>query len=306
MSFARRTPEDLMIADVHGKPMRDAAAHVIDAARAVVRAELDAGRDAATALTRGQGMVEDWLMALGEPSCQPGELYARRIEAVLDRLVAKVGAERAARWLREPQAPLFGNSPLRALVVHRIIAVEGLVDALPATTDADPESVDTGSGRTVDAPEPVDDPPDPDVETGAGERDRPLLDDHTLRSRAADLDRRLQNLARDHEALWQDLDKAVEGDESLDRDGATRRRLVVLATVIPQLVPLLGATDAPVRSVYVVEHAAARPVEGVFLSAAHAERWIADSGRSRGTVVLTRHALEHPDLTPELRQRRDA
>ena len=81
---------------------------------------------------------------------------------------------------------------------------------------------------------------------------------------------------------------------------------MVLATVIPQLVPLLGGTDAPVRTVYVIEHAAARPIEGVFLSAAHAERWITDTGRSRDTVLLTRHALEHPDLTPELRQRRDA
>ena len=306
MSFPPGTPEDLMAAGVFGERVRDAAAHVIDAARAVVRAELDAGRDAATAMTRGLSMVEAWLMALGEPGYEPAEVYARRIEAVLDRLLDKVGAERAAPWLREPHALLFGNSPLRALVVHRIIAVEALVDALPATTDADPEAADTDSERTVDAPEPVDDPLAPDVETGGGERDRPLLDGHMLRSRAADLDRRLQDLARDHEALWQDLDKAVEGDEWLDPDGTTRRRLVVLATVIPQLVPLLGGKDAPVRSVYVVEHAAARPVEGVFLSEAHAERWIADTGRSRGTLALTRHALEHPDLTPELRQRRDA
>ena len=295
-----------MAADVHGEPMRDAAAHVIDAARAVVRAELDAGRDAATALTRGLIMVEDWLMALGEPGYEPAELYARRIEAVLDRLLAKVGAERAARWLREPHAVLLGNSPLRALVVHRIIAVEAVVDALPATTDADPDAPDTGSERTVDAPEPVDDPPDPDGEPGHAKRDRPLLDDHMLRSRAADLDQRLQNLARDHEALWQDLDSAAEDDESLDPDGATRRRLVVLATVIPQLVPLLDGTDAPVRTVYVIEHAAARPIEGVFLSATHAERWITDTGRSRGLFLLTHHALEQPDLTPELRQRHDA
>ena len=76
-----------------------------------------------------------------------------------------------------------------------------------------PTPLDTDSERTVDAPEPVDDPRDPDVETGRGEQDRPLLDDHMLRSRAADLDRRMQNLAHDHEALWQDLDRAVEGDE---------------------------------------------------------------------------------------------
>ena len=141
MSDWRRPPLDDRVTEVSPQQLREHAAHVIDVVRANVRYELDGDADAAGAVLNGVVVLEGWLRAVGEPSMEPPELYALRVEAALVAVHDKLGAAGMWAWLREPNDVLDGRTPLAALVKHSSRAVAALARDMPdplAETAAQP------------------------------------------------------------------------------------------------------------------------------------------------------------------------
>ena len=99
--------------------LRDAVAHVIDVARSVVRAELDAGSHPEDALIRGLTMLESWEAGMRLDASVSAGRYAADIDSVLTPLVERLGADRLWAWLRQPSSALHGRTPLACLVAHK-------------------------------------------------------------------------------------------------------------------------------------------------------------------------------------------
>lgn len=121
----------------HDAPrLRAAAAHVVDFARAHARRLLVEGRHPVDAVAQGEHILESWLGAMGERGYVADLAFEQRVAELVDRLVAKLGAEAAWRWLREPHEAL-GVPPLRLVIGHELADLESLTAALP---DAPPET----------------------------------------------------------------------------------------------------------------------------------------------------------------------
>jgi hypothetical protein len=126
----------------HPERLRDSARHVIDIARRVVRAEIDAGIDPAEAMSRGSYMLECrqaglYLIAVGPP-----DVYTREIETVLTLLHERLGgAESLWVWLRAPNSALRrGDTPLQAPVEHRARELARAAQAMAPKTEASPRT----------------------------------------------------------------------------------------------------------------------------------------------------------------------
>jgi hypothetical protein len=116
--------------------LRDAAAHVVDLARAHARRLLADGHHPVDAVGQGESILESWLGAMGEPGYGADVVYEKRMVELVDRLVARLGADAAWRWLREPHDTL-GVPPLRAVIGHGLTSVEALVTMLPDAPPGD-------------------------------------------------------------------------------------------------------------------------------------------------------------------------
>lgn len=134
------------------------------------------------------------------------------------------------------------------------------------------------------------------------------MDRASLRARARALDERLQSLASEYEALWENLQAALDdGATWLDPDLTVGNRMLGLATGIPHLGRVFGRQDPPMRRVSVVTSSPGddRWVQAVFLSEARARAWVAEQPWPDRFKVEA-HALEHPERTAELGRPREA
>ena len=138
------TPLDDRAHDKDLDRLRDSAAHVIDVVRRAVRAELAAGAHPIDAMANGTTMLELWETGMTLAVNPSPTAYTRMVEAELTRAYELVGAERLWKWLREPSDALDGETPLRALVDHRVRAVHRLINAIPKPPAPDSEA---GAGR---------------------------------------------------------------------------------------------------------------------------------------------------------------
>lgn len=132
MADLHRTPLlDDRALDEDDERLRDAAAFFIDLVRRVVRTELLSGANASDAMVKGIMMLEASQEGTDVPAAQPPELYAAEVEDTISLLIERLGAAATWEWLRRPNDRLYSQTPLRAIVGHRVREVRKLADAIP-------------------------------------------------------------------------------------------------------------------------------------------------------------------------------
>ena len=141
MADLPRTPAlDDRALDQNVERLRDAAAFFIDLVRRVVRTELLAGAHPSDAMVKGIMMLEAWEEGTDVPAAQPPELYAAEVEAAIVILIERLGAAAAWDWLLRPNDRLYSQTPLRAIVGHRVREVRTLAAAIPEHEPPQPAS----------------------------------------------------------------------------------------------------------------------------------------------------------------------